>query len=224
MIPITRSLPIILLVLLFHLSRGYELPFFPSVASVHYDGRLVPSGQRVSQAATARPPTVALASASSAHLYTLVMIDPDAPSSSSPAMAQWLHYLHCDIPGHILSASVALAPSSSSASESSSPPRSTVMANYAPPTPPAGTGYHRYVLYVFRQSGRMGATASSSRAITESNSMKRARWDVDKWKHESEEAAGVELTLEAGMYFMVSADATDEDGEDINELSIRNEM
>jgi phosphatidylethanolamine-binding protein (PEBP) family uncharacterized protein len=32
-------------------------------------------------------------------LFTLVMVDPDAPSPDHPTMAQWLHWIVANIPG-----------------------------------------------------------------------------------------------------------------------------
>ena len=31
--------------------------------------------------------------------YTLLMLDPDAPSAANPLFADWIHLLYCNIPG-----------------------------------------------------------------------------------------------------------------------------
>jgi phosphatidylethanolamine-binding protein (PEBP) family uncharacterized protein len=34
--------------------------------------------------------------------YTLLMVDPDAPSPDNPAMREWLHWIVTNIPGALL--------------------------------------------------------------------------------------------------------------------------
>jgi phosphatidylethanolamine-binding protein (PEBP) family uncharacterized protein len=187
---------------------GYEPPLFSSALSVRFKNRPISSGSRVLQSTTVTPPTVSLPAASASHLYCIVMIDPDAPSASSPVMAEWLHYLQCDVPGHELAAGLTLAASSSS---SSSALPAGLLATYAPPTPPPGTGPHRYVLHALRQSGRLGdAAAASGLRITSSSSMKRAKWSLQRWIAECEAAAGVELVLDGGSFFTVGDDGGNE--------------
>ena len=220
----------VLLLLLLVVARlpaclAFDLPRFPSALSLRFNNRVIPSGTRVPQSSTTLPPTVSLPGASASHLYGLVMIDPDAPSASTPVMAQWLHFLRCDVPGAELAAGLTLSPSFSS----SAAPPAGVLVSYAPPTPPAHTGSHRYVLQALRQSGKLGdATAATGLRITSSSSMKRAKWSLDGWLAECE-AAGVQLELEGGCFFTVSADGGDEgqqadedDGTD--ELTLKQDM
>ncbi|KAL2932185.1 Protein MOTHER of FT and TFL1, partial [Bienertia sinuspersici] len=61
-------------------------------------------------------------------LFTLIMIDPDAPSPSEPKMKEWLHWIVADIPQGM-----------------------DASKEYMGPKPP--TGIHRYVLVLFRQKG-----------------------------------------------------------------------
>ncbi|CAH2051985.1 unnamed protein product, partial [Iphiclides podalirius] len=68
--------------------------------------------------------------------YTLAMVDPDAPSRSSPLLREFLHWLVGNIPGNDLKTGETLAA-------------------YVPPTPPPGTGFHRYVYLIYRQPGRV---------------------------------------------------------------------
>ena len=58
--------------------------------------------------------------------YTVMMIDPDAPSCSNPTYKYWLHYLCINSDDTIVS--------------------------YEPPTPPIGSGAHRYYIVVYEQS------------------------------------------------------------------------
>jgi large subunit ribosomal protein L35 len=38
--------------------------------------------------------------ASAGNLYTLLMVDPDAPSRENPVKRSWLHWMVVNIPGH----------------------------------------------------------------------------------------------------------------------------
>lgn len=61
-------------------------------------------------------------------LYSLVCIDPDAPAPNAP----WLHWLVVNAAG-------------------STPDSGDELVRWAPPTPPAGTGTHRYEFTLYRQ-------------------------------------------------------------------------
>eukprot|EP00741_Cyanophora_paradoxa_P016901 tig00020943_g16322.t1 len=69
-------------------------------------------------------------------LYTLVMSDPDAPSHSNPRCGEWRHWIVVNVRGSDLSTG-------------------DVLTQYAGPTPPEGTGPHRYVFALFEQAGRL---------------------------------------------------------------------
>ncbi|KAL1460502.1 hypothetical protein WDU94_012479, partial [Cyamophila willieti] len=64
--------------------------------------------------------------------YTLVMTDPDAPSRKDPKAREWRHWLVVNIPGSDIA-------------------KGHTITEYAGPTPPKGTGLHRYVLLVYKQ-------------------------------------------------------------------------
>ncbi|KAH7700373.1 Phosphatidylethanolamine-binding protein PEBP [Aphelenchoides avenae] len=66
------------------------------------------------------------------------MVDPDAPSPSDPSARSWVHWLVINIPGDKISQGVR-------------------MAGYDGPTPPPGTGLHRYVLLAFSQEAQIGS-------------------------------------------------------------------
>lgn len=65
-------------------------------------------------------------------LYTLAMVDPDAPSRSEPKFRSVLHFLVANIPGNDVG-------------------KGDVLAEYIGSGPPKGTGLHRYVFLVYHQ-------------------------------------------------------------------------
>lgn len=66
--------------------------------------------------------------------YTLVMTDPDAPSRKEPIRGEIKHWLVVNIPGTDLS-------------------RGETLAGYRGSGPSEGSGLHRYVFLVYRQTG-----------------------------------------------------------------------
>ncbi|XP_037828028.1 protein D2-like [Lucilia sericata] len=69
-------------------------------------------------------------------LYTLLMVDPDAPSRETPTYREILHWLVINIPGCKLS-------------------EGQVVAEYIGSGPPEGSGLHRYVFLVFKQTQKI---------------------------------------------------------------------
>lgn len=70
-------------------------------------------------------------------LYTLAMVDPDAPSRKDPKLREVLHYLVANIPGSEVS-------------------KGDTLAEYIGSGPPKDTGLHRYVFLVYHQkSGKL---------------------------------------------------------------------
>lgn len=57
--------------------------------------------------------------------YTIIMIDPDAPSRKKPIYKYWLHYLVVN--------------------------NHKMIVDYYPPSPPSKSGEHRYYILVFEQ-------------------------------------------------------------------------
>ncbi|XP_050552662.1 protein D3-like [Spodoptera frugiperda] len=94
------------------------------------------------------PPIWVLWSYTTAKYYTLMMIDPDAPTRQAPTYRSWLHWLVVNIPGIYI------------------PNRGDTLVEYVGAGPPNGTGLHRYVFLVYEQPGLMeftGAPVSSNR-------------------------------------------------------------
>lgn len=66
--------------------------------------------------------------------YTLMMIDPDAPTPHAPKYRSWIHWLVINIPAHDIS-------------------RGEEVEAYMPPEP--GKHRHRYLFLLFKQQGRV---------------------------------------------------------------------
>ncbi|XP_005176891.1 protein D2-like [Musca domestica] len=68
--------------------------------------------------------------------YTLIMTDPDAPSRVEPKFREFRHWLVVNIPGNQID-------------------QGEVLAAYIGSGPPKGTGLHRYVFLLYKQSGKL---------------------------------------------------------------------
>ncbi|XP_031298076.1 phosphatidylethanolamine-binding protein 4 isoform X1 [Camelus dromedarius] len=71
--------------------------------------------------------------------YILVMVDPDAPSRSSPKARFWRHWLVTDIKGSDIRKGKI---------------QGQELSPYEPPSPPAQSGFHRYQFFVYLQEGK----------------------------------------------------------------------
>lgn len=69
-------------------------------------------------------------------LHTLLMVDPDAPSRADPTYREILHWAVINIPGNKLNLGHS-------------------MAEYIGSGPPEGSGLHRYVFLLYRQSKKI---------------------------------------------------------------------
>lgn len=87
-------------------------------------------------------------------LWTLAMVDPDAPSRAGPAYRHWLHWLVVDLHGLCNSTTClfterchaeARAPGDADSAAGAAKCGRT-LASYAGPAPPAGSGPHRSAL------------------------------------------------------------------------------
>ncbi|XP_015943302.1 protein MOTHER of FT and TFL1 [Arachis duranensis] len=110
-------------------------PFTPTAEiTVIYGSKQVANGCEIKPSLAADKPHVQILGSSNnaAHLYTLVMVDPDAPSPSEPSYREWLHWMVVDIPN------------------GSDVTQGKELVTYTGPCPPVGI--HRYVFAVFNQS------------------------------------------------------------------------
>ncbi|XP_036744758.1 phosphatidylethanolamine-binding protein 4 isoform X1 [Manis pentadactyla] len=84
-------------------------------------------------------PVVKFSGALEGATYLLVMVDPDAPSRSSPKARFWRHWLVTDIKGIDMKKGKI---------------QGWELSPYQPPSPPAQTGFHRYQFFVYLQEGK----------------------------------------------------------------------
>ncbi|CAN7990585.1 unnamed protein product [Ixodes hexagonus] len=106
---------------------------------VTYRACHVKLGNTLKPEETASAPSSVIFQTSSNSYYTLVMVDPDAPSRKDPKMRFWRHWLLVNIPpGCDLNGA-------------------DCVTEYAGPSPPKGSGPHRYAFLVYTQgSTRIG--------------------------------------------------------------------
>ncbi|CAK9302838.1 unnamed protein product [Gordionus sp. m RMFG-2023] len=76
-------------------------------------------------------------------LYTLIKIDPDAPSKADPTSREWRHWLVVNIPRDDVN-------------------EGNIVSSYKGAGPPKGTGFHRYIFLVYKQNGRLDSSAIST--------------------------------------------------------------
>nr|BAO03231.1 RFT1 [Oryza rufipogon] len=67
--------------------------------SASYGARIVSNGCELKPSMVTQQPRVVVGGNDMRTFYTLVMVDPDAPSPSNPNLREYLHWLVTDIPG-----------------------------------------------------------------------------------------------------------------------------
>ncbi|CAN7990579.1 unnamed protein product [Ixodes hexagonus] len=116
------------------------IPKIPTqVVTVHYtsSNAVAKMGNTIKKEDAARPPTVQFEQRAN-NLYTIMMLDPDAPSRKNPKYRSWVHWLVVNAEG----------PNTGRVDPGN------VIQSYKGPGPPSGTGPHRYVFFVFCQGKR----------------------------------------------------------------------
>ncbi|XP_010444040.1 PREDICTED: protein BROTHER of FT and TFL 1 [Camelina sativa] len=101
---------------------------------------IVSNGHELAPSLLQSKPRVEVGGQDLRSFFTLIMIDPDAPSPSNPYMREYLHWMVTDIPG----------------TTDASFGREIV--RYEAPKPVAGI--HRYIFVLFKQSGRQTVSAA----------------------------------------------------------------
>ncbi|CAI2353500.1 unnamed protein product [Caenorhabditis sp. 36 PRJEB53466] len=93
-------------------------------------------------------------------LYTLIKTDPDAPSRKEPTYREWHHWLVVNIPGNDIA-------------------KGDTLSEYIGAGPPPGTGLHRYIYLIYKQTGRI-EDAEHGR-LTNRSGDKRGGWKAAKF-------------------------------------------
>ncbi|KAJ1270350.1 hypothetical protein BS78_06G047500 [Paspalum vaginatum] len=103
---------------------------------ITYSNRLLLAGVELKPSAVLNKPRVDVGGTDLRVFYTLVLVDPDAPSPSNPSLREYLHWMVVDIPG---------TTGTSFGQE---------LMFYENPVP--RFGFHRMVFVLFRQLGGRG--------------------------------------------------------------------
>ncbi|KAF1859989.1 hypothetical protein Lal_00027837 [Lupinus albus] len=110
-------------------------PFESSISMrVTYNNRDVSNGSEFKPSHVVNQPRVCIGGDDLRNLYTLVVVNPDAPSPSDPNLREYLHWLVTDIPA------------------TTGPTFGNEVVNYESPRP--SMGIHRIVFVLFHQLGR----------------------------------------------------------------------
>ncbi|XP_044141733.1 phosphatidylethanolamine-binding protein 4-like [Bufo gargarizans] len=83
------------------------------------------------------PPWIKFLKAKPEEMYTLIMVDPDAPSRFRPIQRFWRHWLVTNIPGHVLLRGRDVT--------------GNILSQYSRPNSQAQSGYHRYQFLLYMQ-------------------------------------------------------------------------
>ncbi|CAL4974063.1 unnamed protein product [Urochloa decumbens] len=83
-----------------HVIRDVLDSFTPTVPlRITYNNRLLLAGAELKPSAIVNKPRVDVGGTDLRVFYTLVLVDPDAPSPSNPSLREYLHWMVVDIPG-----------------------------------------------------------------------------------------------------------------------------
>ncbi|XP_069774031.1 phosphatidylethanolamine-binding protein 4 [Narcine bancroftii] len=103
-------------------------------------------------------PSIKFPEAKEDMMHVLIMVDPDAPSRKNPKYRYWRHWLVTKVQGKdLLDGKV----------------KGKVLSEYRPPTPPSGTGYHRYQFFLYEQPDEAIIT------LSEHETKSFGSWDLD---------------------------------------------
>lgn len=108
-------------------------------------------------------PLVQWNGAESSGFYTVLMVDPDAPTPGAPTLSPIMHWVAVNVPGTTLALGFSNSTRASDVEE---------LFPYHGPHPPVGSAPHRYGLFVFRQPG-------TSRITFKPLPVSRINWDYE---------------------------------------------
>ncbi|XP_026725656.1 protein D3-like [Trichoplusia ni] len=138
--------------------------FAPSelVTVTYPSGFVVETGKELTPTQVKDQPVVTWAAKGDSY-YTLALVDPDAPSRENPKFREWHHWLI----GNILGGDIA---------------KGEVLSQYIGSGPPQGTGLHRYVFLVYKQSEKLDY--SKIPKLPNNSGEKRGKFSISKFAHE----------------------------------------
>jgi hypothetical protein len=154
--------------------------------TVFLGSQTVPDGAQLTLS-DARQPLRLRAPMTAGIYYTLIIVDPDAPSPKNPIYKSWLHDLKVNITPPLPGGS------------SQNPTGINIMP-YAPPSPPSGSGFHHYVIKWYQQAGPFSQDQITGfKSMFPSGDNSRSQFDEDDF------ASKNGLTPVAQSAFMTSA-------------------
>ncbi|KAL1928959.1 hypothetical protein VTP01DRAFT_2018 [Rhizomucor pusillus] len=141
---------------------------YPSGRKVEMGNRLTP------QEASEKPKVSFLLPEDDAAAYTLIMMDPDAPSTTDRQFGPWRHWVCVNIKG--------------------ADQRGVDHTPYRAPGPRPGSGEHRYIFLLFKQT--RGDTAQSFPPMAHDTVPSRRNFDVKQFVRDSDlELVGINFFL-----------------------------
>lgn len=99
-----------------------------SVLTVNVGNRMIKNGINIPLSDAQAKPSIHFGHRVDEY-FTIIMVDPDAPSRKNPVYKYWLHQLIIN--------------------------NNEEIAKFHPPSPPKGSGSHRYIIYLFSQSRKL---------------------------------------------------------------------
>jgi len=142
----------------------------------------VQPGQELTPTSVKYPPTSYKWRADKDALYTVILLDPDAPSSKRPLLRNSVHQLTVNVRGNDLTTGHDAAP-------------------YIGAGPPQGSGHHRYVFLVYKQSSPV-----DPKKLPGFSFMQRGGYKAGKIEQTLEKAGSGALTLVASNFFVAEYD------------------
>jgi len=140
-------------------------------------------GNELTPTQVADIPTNVMWSGSNEKLYTLLLVDPDAPSRKEPKFRNWRHWTIVNIPGNDLA-------------------KGETIAEYIPSAPPENTDLHRYVFLIYEQDNKIDA--STQKKLTNRSADGRGGFNVAEWLPS---VGGSNWPLVAGNFYAAKWDA-----------------
>lgn len=108
---------------------------------INYGGTIIKAGEIIDHKIARLAPKITYEDASPEKYYTIMTVDPDAPSHETPTFREWRHWVVGNIPGKKLATGF----------DGQDENIGSVITTYQYPTPPPDSGYHRYYTKLYEQ-------------------------------------------------------------------------